>query len=401
MRRTIADADTDPYAPFVSRVARTWPQGRRDLTVDGTIVFADVSGFTALSERLARRGKVGAELLTDLLDAVFGQLLDTALDLGGDLLAFGGDALCLLFTEGGHPERGAATAITLQRRLRRRTDAHRAIGRVSLGMSIGSESGPVHLVRAGTGACEHLAIGATVSAALALETRADRGEILVGSNLARRLPETALASRAGETFLVAEPAGVVPGLVGDSVRGTAPAGPVPVPEWLRHVVDGGTAAEHRPATIGFVKLHGTDALSSRASGVHDLDDAVAELQRVCDQFGITLVALDVYPGALKVLFATGAPVASADDTERMLEAGNAIVSIDTPFALHMGINAGRVFVGPVGSPQRRTYTVMGDAVNLAARLMARAEPGTVVATDHTLDRSRRRFARRPLPPFLV
>ena len=84
----------DPYAPFLSRVATTWPDDRRHHVVEGTLVFADVSGFTALSERLAKRGKVGAELLTDLLDAVFEQLLDAALDLGGDLLAFGGDALC-------------------------------------------------------------------------------------------------------------------------------------------------------------------------------------------------------------------------------------------------------------------------------------------------------------------
>ena len=43
--------------------------------------------------------------------------------------------------------------------------------------------------------------------------------------------------------------------------------------------------------------------------------------------------------------------------------------------IRIGVNRGSVFVGEVGPPYRRTFTVMGDAVNLAARLMAKAETG--------------------------
>ena len=53
----------------------TWDDtapGALHRTVDGTLVFADVSGFTPLTERLARQGKVGAEELTDVLNEVFG-----------------------------------------------------------------------------------------------------------------------------------------------------------------------------------------------------------------------------------------------------------------------------------------------------------------------------------------
>ena len=38
-----------------------------------------------------------------------------------------------------------------------------------------------------------------------------------------------------------------------------------------------------------------------------------------------------------------------------------------PMAVSIGINRGRVFAGPVGHPRRQTYSVTGDAVNLAAR----------------------------------
>ena len=65
--------------------------------VDGTLVFADVSGFTALTERLSRRGRIGAEEIVETLNRVFGPMLDVAAARGGELLKFGGDALLFLF----------------------------------------------------------------------------------------------------------------------------------------------------------------------------------------------------------------------------------------------------------------------------------------------------------------
>lgn len=59
-----------------------------------SLVFADVSGFTPLTERFARLGREGSEKLTELLNELFGPTLDAALQRrGGDLLSFGGDAL--------------------------------------------------------------------------------------------------------------------------------------------------------------------------------------------------------------------------------------------------------------------------------------------------------------------
>jgi hypothetical protein len=43
----------------------------RHRQIDGTLVFADISGFTSLTERLSKKGKVGAEEMNDLLDATF------------------------------------------------------------------------------------------------------------------------------------------------------------------------------------------------------------------------------------------------------------------------------------------------------------------------------------------
>ena len=55
------------------------------------------------------------------------------------------------------------------------------------------------------------------------------------------------------------------------------------------------------------------------------------------------------------------------------------------------MNRGPVLAGPIGSPTRTTYAVMGDTVNLAARLAARAATGEILATGDVLQRARTRF----------
>ena len=72
-----------------------------------------------------------------------------------------------------------------------------------------------------------------------------------------------------------------------------------------------------------------------------------------------------------------------------------------PLPIRIGVNRGSVFAGEVGPPYRRTFTVMGDAVNLAARLMAKAETGQVLSTPELLARSRTRFETVDLEPFYV
>src|SRR5919107_886076 len=157
--------------------------------VDGSLVLFDITGFTPLTERLARKGREGAEELSNLLDNVFGQLLMDAEDEGGDLLKWGGDALLLLFDGPDHGRRAARAAVRMHRALAHTGRATTSIGRVALRASAGVESGPVQLVLAGNPALhrELVLLGPTATGVTVLEHAATMGEVLVGEATAAAL----------------------------------------------------------------------------------------------------------------------------------------------------------------------------------------------------------------------
>ena len=107
---------------YVPRLASEWEYdapGRDWQEIDSTLCFVDLSGFTALSERLARLGRIGAEELTDVLNRVFGEMLDVAYAHGGSLAKFGGDALLLHYAGEDHAFHAAAAAVEMRSALRR------------------------------------------------------------------------------------------------------------------------------------------------------------------------------------------------------------------------------------------------------------------------------------------
>src|SRR5215203_7232599 len=145
--RLAALREGPPLTAYVPRLLPAWATaelGAVHRVIDGSLLLFDIIGFTPLTERLARRGREGAEELSNLLDTVFGQMLMDAEDEGGDLLKWGGDALLLLFDGPDHARRAARAALGLQRALAKMGRAKTSIGRVRLRASAGVESGPVH-----------------------------------------------------------------------------------------------------------------------------------------------------------------------------------------------------------------------------------------------------------------
>ena len=174
------------------------------------------------------------------------------------------------------------------------------------------------------------------------------------------------------------------------------------PPRLAELIDSGARAEHRSVSLAFIQIRDVDRLAARdrtqlSRIVGKVFDAIA---MACERFGLLHVETDVHVDAIKILLAAGLPDATEDDQERLLHGARLVVAAD-PGRVRAGAHVGLVYCGPVGHPRRRTYTAMGDAVNLAARLMGTAPSGTVLASRDLLDCVPGRFAIDWLEPFSV
>ncbi|HEV8404112.1 MAG TPA: AAA family ATPase [Candidatus Limnocylindrales bacterium] len=410
--------------PYVPRLAVRWladPAPTAHRRVDGSVMFADVSGFTRLSERLARNGRVGAEEVVGLVSEVLTALIAEIEARGGDVLVFAGDALVVLFDGEEAERRAASTAVAIRRWFETRGSIPTSVGRVTLRVSIGVAGGPVDLVLAGDSARGIFVTGPTVSAMVRLERAADAGEILVDDRVAAHLDAAWLgAARDGGRLVMrsvaVSRAGLDRGAVGsgpgaslsgaslaDAAAGVdlTPLLPAPLRRFL--AAGGALESEHRLATIAFV-LAGDldDRLETEPAAVsQDLDGLYRAAATIAHRHGVTLLGTDVTSDGTTLFMAAGAPVSTGDDEERMLRALGEILAIPEAGRLRLraGTNRGPVFAGDVGAAHRRTYTAMGDTTNLAARLAARAAPGELLATADVLARSAVEFTSEALEPF--
>lgn len=395
--------DADAYLPYLPRLVRDWAADPtvRHRRVDASMLFVDLSGFTAMSERLARSGTVGAEEVTDIISTTFAELLHHAYARDGSLLKFGGDALLLMFEGDGHPARAAAAGHEMKVALHEVGTIKATVGAVRLGMTGGVHSGLFDMFLAGDDPHELIIGGPAVSTVVATEGMAKTGEIMVSESTAAALPDEVLSVRQdGATRLRRAP--TVPDT--PATRTHAASGGLDrfVPPAVRsRLAAEDVDPEHRRATVGFVKFSGVDALirSDAATAADEIDRIVSDAQQAARRRGVTFLASDIDADGGKLILVAGAPVATGHDEESMLLALRDVVSVERLLDVRAGAAAGTVFFGDVGPVFRRTLTVMGDTVNLSARLMAEAEPGALVTTPATLNESSVCFAVRRLDPL--
>ena len=406
---TRATGERELLAPYLPRLVVDWiasiPE-RRHLVIDGTVAFVDISGFTKLSEGLAKHGKIGAEELAATIGECFVQLLDIAYENGGRLLKFGGDALLLLFSGVGHESRACRAAFEMRQRLGVVGKLTVLGQRVTLKMSVGVHSGRFDMFLVGASHRELVVTGPAASTTVSMEGAAVAGEILVSDQTAAALrsSELGLPKNGGRLLRRAPATDSVSATPQDPVDTRADLSrciPVAI---LDSVLSSSHEPEHRRVTVSFLHFDGTDAIleSSGPGAVADyLDQLVSDVQRAVDRQGVTFLGTDIDHDGGKIILVAGAPSTSGEDEQRMLVALREIMDQQRDPPLRVGVNRGPVFAGDIGPGYRQTFTVMGDTVNLAARLMAKASPGQILATPEVLERSRLGFEVAHVAPFYV
>ena len=381
--------------PYLPRLALQWiseDDASLARDVEGTVVFVDISGFTNLSEKLAKVGREGAEALAEAIGSTFARLLAVAYGEGGGLIKFGGDALFLLFTGEDHPVRGVRAAAGMRRTLRDIGRLETKGGKVTLRMSVGVHTGTFNLFLVGGSHRELMITGPAATEVVEMEGTAVAGEILLSPATAEHLPARCLGEPKGPGVLLKQ---APTGLASSAAQADVDVDPEAVAHCIslatrEHLRSGFGEPEHRTVTVAFLHFDHTDAMIER-DGSHafarDLDVLVRDVQTAVDEQGLCFLSTDVDHDGGKIILTGGAPRTTGEDEDRMLIAVRRIMDADRRIPIRIGVNRGPVFAGDIGPPYRRTYTIMGDAVNLAARVMAKAESGQALATAEVIERS--------------
>jgi class 3 adenylate cyclase/tetratricopeptide (TPR) repeat protein len=400
------DDQNELLKPFVPRLQIKWLREHPEATHrsgEASLAFVDISGFTALTESLNRRGKIGAELLRDTLNPIFADLLEVAYQWGAGLLKWGGDAMLLHFEDAGHEHRAARAAWEMQKTIERVGRVRIGSTRARLSMSIGIATGPVDLFVVGSVHRELLVVGPIATETTVIEGAVDAGEIGVSSSLARRLASSCIGGSKGPAFLLVAPPDAVAMPAADvgRVNGLDIASCIPIAA-REYVLLERSEPEHRAVTAAFFDLMDTDSLLAElgpeALG-KALDERISSIEEAAARYEVPFNVTDVSKGSVKVLVTAGAPSTTGHDEEQALRLVREVMDRPGLVPLRAGLDAGHVFTGDFGPPYRRTYAVLGDAINTAARVMARAEPGQILATDVVLERSRTTFETTPIEPF--
>ena len=408
MAASVAHGD-DGLVPYVPRLLLGWaPTGadERHMRVTGSLAFVDISGFTRLTERLARKGKVGAEEMSDILSATFAGLLAEARDEGADLVKWGGDAVLLLFQGPDHARRAARAAHRMRAALRVIGRLPTTSGTVVLRMSVGVHSGDFDFFLVGDPGIhrELLISGPAASITADTEAAAAAGQIgLSGSAAALLEPRLLGPALLDGRVLRSAPAGDGPATIAPVATMMDPAAVLP-PPIREHLLGGAVEPVHRLITVAFVQFSGTDDLlltAGPAQLAQALDEVVRNVQHACADHDITFFETDINRDGGKIMLTAGAPRSADHDEERMLRVARVVLDRVGRLPLRIGVNRGHVFAGDFGPAFRRTYSVKGDAINLAARVMGKAVPGQVLATTEVVSRSQTLFRTTELPPFMV
>jgi class 3 adenylate cyclase len=145
-----------------------------------TVLFADVSGFTAMSETM------DAEDVSDNMNALWRRVDAAIAQFGGHIDKHIGDAVMALWgvyrARENDPEQAIRAALAMQEAIQ----AHVQASQIPLKMRIGVNTGPVLLDRVGAGD-EFTAMGDTVNTASRLEHAAPNGGILISHNTYRQV----------------------------------------------------------------------------------------------------------------------------------------------------------------------------------------------------------------------
>lgn len=348
---------------------------------NGVAMMVDIAGFTELTETFTRQGAAGAERLSAILDRYFGRMTTIAIEHGGDVLDFAGDAIRVIWEYDRSPHDTALLAVQCGLELQGALPGVVAETGVQMCQRISLAEGRLtHLTVGGVGdKWFSVTAGGPMAEAAAANHEGRAEALVVCSPLWERVQGHVEAHR-----LIRSGAPVAQRREALPIAVAAPPVPAPPSGSLecfldQHFLDrmrtggGRWFAEFRNITALFIGLSGIDSSS---------DDALSRLQVVVEcaqkmhiRFGGALTELCADDKGLTLLSVFGLPrMAHEDDAVRGVAAGRALVDAlhERGIPICIGITTGLALYADCGGDARRHAGLTGGVINRAARLMTAA-----------------------------
>lgn len=395
----------------------------------GSALFADISGFTPLTEALGEMlgARRGAEEMTKHLSRIYNALIAEVERYGGSVIDFAGDSVMCWFDDAHSPAppRAVRCALALQRVM----DSFPAFSlpsgeSVVMAVKVAVASGQARRFVVGDPEvnCMDVLAGDTVMRVSTGEHHAQKGEAL-----ADRATVDALDGKLdiGEWRVhsdsdIHESFAVIRGIkTGFDEPGAAPLSPpglesqppdLELKPWLHPAIyerersgQESLTTEFRPCAALFVRFGGIDYDADGAG--EQLNQWVCAMQAGARSFGGALLQLTIGDKGSYAYISIGALSMHEDDPRRAVKLAlllrDEARSLGFLSPLQIGVTQGTLFVGRHGSATRKFFGALGDDVNLAARFMTTASLGEILISGRVRKAVSEEFIVEARPPLTV
>jgi len=346
------------------------------LSTDAGIFYTDICSFTSVTQKLASRGHYGVEDIIDILNRYFTAMGECLEQEGGHLIKYGGDAMFMIFP-------GPAQEV-LPRIKRCSEEMLDALKRLNL--DIEAKYG-----------LQITFCGAVSYGEISLHVVGDPDyhlDYYVDGSVVRDL------------YLGGESAGKCEILWGEETLEykDLPYSPPPEGHSISHdlsqrfisaavskkLKESGWGAELRNSAAIFIHL-GADS-GEELIPVEDFQQCYIKIQEHVYALDGTINKIDFSDKGYLILITFGIPYGHTDDIERAFTCAYRLkMSCPAQLTMRQGITYSNVFAGILGSPKRHEYGIIGNMVNIAARLMQNSKNGEISFSEEILEHVSSRF----------
>ncbi|MBU4486660.1 MAG: AAA family ATPase, partial [Candidatus Delongbacteria bacterium] len=357
------------------------------IRTEGFVMFAGLSGFTAMSEKLSAKDKEGSEEISRILNTIFEDLINIIHKRGGSVYKFGGDALTVFFPKIVHARSVSNCGMELLEVMRKYDSIQTIQDKFKIEIKIGTTFGEVVIGQLGRDEKDYFIAGKALDKACECEHIAKKGESIVSCSLRFKLGMCEFKSKSEGYFIARE--------LEELFNSKLSIKPIynlnRIESFARKVL----LNKDKEGDFGHGELRNCTTLFMSFSGIeYDYDfnysvlnDLVTTVFKITSKYGGFINKVDMGGKGNKILILFGAPIATEKNEEFACRCALEIIeSLNGSIKAKIGINSGNIYFGTIGSKNRMEFTVIGNAVNLSARLMTSCKDNEIIISKTTLSK---------------